>query len=97
MRRYKTKKSLFPILAILTPTILSFSKCTNKKITQIWKNNLNFGLEIIFLSESIPTKKIEIEAILKKIKFIGKNTNKEVTINNPPIIMGALFDLPSFL
>ena len=42
----------------------------------ICKNNLNFGLEIIFLSESIPTKKIDIEAILKKIKFIGKNTNK---------------------
>tara|TARA_B100000683_G_C12184969_1_gene430104 strand:+ start:364 stop:564 length:201 start_codon:yes stop_codon:yes gene_type:complete len=66
-------------------------------MTLICKNNLNFGLEIIFLSESIPTKKIEIEAILKKIKFIGKHTNKEVTINNPPISMGALLALPSFL
>ena len=45
----------------------------------------------------MPTKKIEIEAILKKIKFTGKHTNKEVKINNPPINMGALLALPSFL
>ena len=63
----------------------------------IWKNNLNLGLEIIFLSESIPTKKIEIDANLKKSKFFGKNINKEIIINTPPINMGNLFALPSFL
>ena len=32
----------------------------------------------MFLSERMPNKKIEIAAILKKIKFLGKNINKDI-------------------